>query len=93
MILRRIKFIVKRGHFQEAVVMIKGMLENSDRPFRLYRTLYGDNDILTFDVEFENLDELAARTQTRWGEQDVEGLFTDWYKITESSETEVLMEV
>jgi hypothetical protein len=48
---------------------------------------------LTFDVEFENLDELAARTQARWGEQDVEGLFTDWYKITESSETEVLMQV
>lgn len=92
MILRRIRFVVKRGHFQEAVTMIKQMLEGSDRPYRVYRTLYGDNDILTFDVEFENLEQLAARTQTRW-EDDEEGGFADWYKITDSSETEVLMQV
>ena len=68
------------------------MLEGSDRPYRVYRTIYGENDILTFDVEFENLEQLAARTQTRW-KDDEEGGFADWYKITNSSETEVLMQV
>jgi hypothetical protein len=92
MILRRIRFVVKRGHFQEAVTMIRQMLERSDRPYRVYRTIYGDNDILTFDVEFENLEQLAARTQTRW-KDDEEGEFADWYRITDSSETEVLMQV
>lgn len=92
MILQRIKFIVKRGHYQEAVAMMKNLQEESDRPSRLYRTLYGDNDLLTLDVEFENLEQLAAFTQQRW-KRDEEGGFADWYKITASSETEVLMQL
>ena len=61
-------------------------------PHRIYRTLYGKNDILTFEREFENLAQLAEATSARWA-RDEEGDFSDWYKITEASETEVLMSV
>ena len=73
----------KRGQVNKVIELNKAMQINSKVPVRFLVNLFGDNDIVSTEAEFENLDDVA--TFMKWLESGAiyDGIErSDWFEST-----------
>lgn len=87
MIIERFRATIKRGHREEAVAMIKHVGGK-----RIGLVFAGDNDILTFDEEHEDLAAYAAAIEER-AKPETQSGFKEmgWWEISTAMVTELIM--
>ena len=80
----------KRGKVSKVIELNKAMQVNSKAPVRFLVNLFGDNDIVSTEAEFESLDDVTAFM--KWLESGAifDGIEQrDWYESTAGMSVEM----
>ncbi len=84
-IVNRRTYIPKRGHVDEAITMLKA--EETDLVKRVYRSYYGQFDVVVMEIEFASVAEMETRW-AEWFQTDYAKTFVPrWEEITEHGGT------
>ena len=89
MLVNRRTFLVKRGHIDEAVELLKTGADHLEAvpTFRVYGGYISPFDTVVLELEFENLTEYE-RFWTEWADApESEVVLEKWLQITESGGT------
>ncbi len=82
---------IKRGRMQDAIEFFKGGEPEAEGFIkrRLYANVFGDNDILAGEVEFDSIE--AAARFVEWVEGDAQKEITEkgWYDISAGNVVEL----
>ena len=91
MLVLRFHATVKRGRHAEAIQLLKdsGDQMPSVSEWRIFEPVVGDNDVITFDLWFENMEELSAFIAELNSPEGQDGL-KDWYEVTTGVTNELL---
>lgn len=89
MIIERFRATVKRGRRDEAIAMVKQV-----SGLRIGVVFAGDNDVLTFDQEYEDLAAYATALEARASSDSQANLAEmGWWDVTTGMVTEVMLVV
>jgi hypothetical protein len=90
MIILRGYATVPRGRLSDAIASLREVIAGSEQTVRIYEPLVGDNDVVGFEMEFENLAHYE-----RWRNESVhipesQAALQGWFELTTAFRNEIL---
>lgn len=81
----------KRGHLREALDFLKEASADISETFRIYSPYVGDNDVLGYEVEFEDLAHYERWNKENIDNPEAQENLKGWFELTSGFRSEILV--
>jgi hypothetical protein len=90
MIVFRAYATAKRGQLREAIDFLKAASADVSETFRIYSPYIGDNDMLGYEVEFEDLAHYERWNKEYINNPEAQENLKGWFDLTTGLRSEIL---